>query len=274
VFDRFRTRGLEGKDIHSAWFEWSAPDGCDLDDPHAWAQANPSLGHRVSYENVVSERSVATDEGFARERLGQWSTTATQRVISVDSWDTVAVAAPNIGDASREAALAVDMAADRSSACVAAATWTRDDVAYVDVLEYRDGEPDWVVQKVAGVWAKHEIRAVVIDGMSGANSLIDPLRRAGITVTVTTGAQKSKACGGSYDAVMAGAVRHLNQRELNLALSVARKRRIGDGGFGWFRKDSESDISPLVAATLALWGLTSSEVAEKPRRRSGKATFV
>jgi hypothetical protein len=55
---------------------------------------------------------------------------------------------------------------------------------------------------------------------------------------------------------------------------LARKRQIGDSGFGWSRKDSESDITPVTAATLALWGLTSGEIAEKPKLRSGKACFV
>jgi hypothetical protein len=273
VFDRFRSRGLEGKDIHSAWFEWSAPDGCDLDDPEAWASANPSLGDRVSYENVIAERSLASDEGFARERLGMWSSSGTHRVISADSWD--AVADSNAADAGGEAELAIDVAPDRSTTSIAAATWTTTDgVAYVDVAECRQGEPDWAVRKVADIWERNSVRAVVIDGMSAANTLIDPLRRAGVTVTVTTATQMAKACGGFYDAVMFAQMWHLNQPELNVALSVARKRRIGDGGFGWSRRDSESDISPLVTVTLALWGLTSTEVEPRPKRRSGRACFA
>jgi hypothetical protein len=73
---------------------------------------------------------------------------------------------------------------------------------------------------------------------------------------------------------MDGQLRHLGQPALNVALSVARKRPIGDGGFGWSRKDSESDITPLVASTLALWGLTSGEIVMPPRPRTGKACFV
>ena len=33
-------------------------------------------------------------------------------------------------------------------------------------------------------------------------------------------------------------------------------------------------IFGIVAATLALWALTSSEVAEKPRMRSNRAVFA
>ena len=272
VFDRFRTRGVEGKDHRSAWFEWSAPPGCDLDDPTVWAQANPALGGRVSYENVVAERSVASDEGFARERLGMWSDIASQRVISSASWDPLA--APNLIDAGGEVSVAIDVSPDRSVASIASAGWTTDGVPYVDVVETRRGEPDWGVQRFVDICSRHQVVAVVIDGMSAANTLIDPLEQRGITVTVTTARQMAKAFGGFYDSVMDGQLRHLGQPVLNVALSVARKRPIGDGGFGWSRKDSESDITPLVASTLALWGLTSGEIVMPPRPRTGKACFV
>ncbi|MBX7433482.1 hypothetical protein JDV09_15380 [Mycobacterium sp. Y57] len=272
VFARFRARGLDGKDRRSAWFEWSAPDGCDLDDPEAWAAANPSLGHRVTYDNVLAERGVATDEGFGRERLGMWSDVGTQRVISADSWRAVADA--NLRDAGKDVAVALDVSPDRSVATIASAAWTADGLPYVDVVESRRGQPDWGVQRFVDICGRHEVRAVVVDGMSAANTLIDPLQQAGVTVTVTTARQMAAACGGFYDAVMDAKMRHLDQPLLNTALSVARKRRIGDSGFGWSRKDSEADITPVTAATLALWALTSSEVAAKPKRRSGKATFV
>lgn len=272
VFDRFRTRGLEGKDHRSAWFEWSAPPGCDLDDPVAWAVANPALGGRLAYDNVIAERAVASDEGFARERLGMWSDVTVQRVISADSW--AVCADPNLVDAGGDVAVALDVSPDRSVATIAAAGWTADGLPFVDVVESRRGSAEWGVARFVELCSRHEVRAVVVDGMSAANSLIDPLRQAGITVTVTSASQMSKACGGLFDAVMDGKFRHLDQPILNSALSVARRRKIGDSGWGWSRKDSESDITAVTAATLALWGLTSSEVAEKPRVRSGNACFV
>jgi phage terminase large subunit-like protein len=145
---------------------------------------------------------------------------------------------------------------------------------YVDVVESRRGEPDWGVQRFVDLVERHDVRAVVVDGASAAFSLVDPLRQRGLTVTVTTARQMAAAFGGFYDAVMDGNLRHLDQPLLNTALAAARKRTIGDSGFGWSRKDSESDITPVTAATLALWGLTSGEVAEKPKVRSGKACFV
>ena len=272
VFDRMRNRGIEGKDHQMAWFEWSAEPTCDLDDPQAWAQANPALGLSIMPDTVLTERAAASDEGFARERLGMWSDITSQRVISADSWAVCASA--NLKDAGGEVSFAFDVSPDRSTATIASAAWTVDGLPYVDVVESRRGEPDWGVQRFVEMCSRHDVRAVVVDGASAANSFVDPLRQAGLTVSVTSARQMASAFGGFFDAVMDGRLRHLDQPLLNTALSAARKRTIGDSGFGWSRKDSESDITPVTAATLALWGLTSGEVAEKPKLRSGKACFV
>jgi hypothetical protein len=55
-----------------------------------------------------------------------------------------------------------------------------------------------------------------------------------------------------YDAVDQDALRHLNTAELNAAIHGAATRPLGDA-WAWSRKSSGTDISPLVACTLALW---------------------
>jgi phage terminase large subunit-like protein len=272
VFTRTRDDALSGQSRRLCWHEWSCLGAVDLDDPLMAASANPALGGRLHWDVVQGERARFSDEGYARERLGMWSSAASHRVISADSWSIVADS--NLRDGGREVAVALDVSPDRSTATLASASWTVDGLPYVDVVESRRGEPDWGIQRFVDLCERHDVRAVVVDGASAAFSLVDPLRQRGITVTVTTARQMAAAFGGFYDAVMDGKVRHLDQPPLNAALASARKRSIGDSGFGWSRKDSESDITPVTAATLALWGLTSSEVEERPRVRSGKACFV
>jgi len=272
VFTRTRVDALSGKSSRLSWHEWSCDGAVDLDDPLLAASANPSLGGRLQWDVVFGERARFSDEGFARERLGMWDSAGSQRVISADSWQVCADA--NLRDAGGEVAIALDVSPDRSTATIASAAFTVDGLPYVDVVESRRGEPDWGVQRFVDLCDRHDVRAVVVDGASAAFSLVDALRQRGVTVTVTTARQMAAAFGGFYDAVMDGQLRHLDQPILNSALAVARKRQIGDSGFGWSRKDSESDITAVTAATLALWGLTSSEIAEKPRARTGKACFV
>lgn len=83
------------------------------------------------------------------------------------------------------------------------------------------------------------------------------------------------ACAKFFDAVMARTVVHTDQPQLNVALSVARKREVA-GGWAWNRKDPMSDITPLVACTLALWGAQASTV-KRPgsgQRREGRRAVV
>jgi len=272
VFTRIRDDALSGKSSRLAWHEWSCTGSADLDDPISAASSNPALGGRLQWDVVQGERARFSDEGFARERLGMWDSANSQRVISADSWKVVA--ASNLIDDGGEVSIAIDVSPDRSTATIASAAWTVDDIPYVDVIESRRGEPDWGVAKFVELVERHNVRAVVIDAASNANTLIDPLRQFGVTVTVTNARQMSVACGMFYDAVMEQTMRHLDQPLLNSALSAARKRPIGDGGWGWSRKNSESDITPVTASTLALWGLLSDEIEQKPRVRSGKACFV
>lgn len=272
VFTRMRDDALSGKSSRLAWHEWSCDGTVDLDDPLQAASANPSLGGRLQWDVIFGERARFSDEGFARERLGMWDSASSHRVISADSW--AVCADPNLTDSNGDVAVAFDVSPDRSTATIAAAGWSVDGLPFVDVVESRRGEPDWGIQRFVDLCERHEVRAVVIDGMSAANTLIDPLTQRGITVTVTSANQMAKACGGLYDAVMDGKFRHLDQPLLNSALAAARRRKIGDSGWGWSRKDSESDITPVTAATLALWGLVSSEVAKPPRQRTGNACFV
>jgi phage terminase large subunit-like protein len=270
VFSRLRTEALAGTSEGLLYAEFGAPPDVDLDDRKAWT-VNPSYPLRTPERAILRLRRMLSDDDFAREALGIWDGAACYRVISIDSWN--AIANPNLQDAGGEISVAIDVSPDRSVASIATAAWTTEGVPYVDVIESRRGDPDWGIQKFVDLSSRHQVRAVVIDRLSAANSLIDPLEQRGVAVTATTATQMAKAFGTFVDAVMDGKMRHLDQPALSVALSVARKRNIGDGGFGWSRKDSESDITPLVASTLALWGLTSSEV-NQPKRRSGKAMFA
>jgi hypothetical protein len=49
-------------------------------------------------------------------------------------------------------------------------------------------------------------------------------------------------------------LRHLGTPELDAAVAGAITRPLGDA-WAWSRKSSSVDISPLVASTMALWGL-------------------
>jgi len=271
LFTRVRAAGLAGDDSRLCWHEWSADGAVDLDDQQQWALTNPALGIRLDIDTIADERAIMDDQTFMRERLGAWDSAGVHRVISAQAW--AACADPGLVDGGKEVSVAVDTSPDRSVTSLVAAGWSRDGLPYIDLLESRRGDPGWAVPKIVELWSRHQVRAVVVDSVSAANTLIDPLRRAGVTVTTTNAPRMAQACGGFYDRVISGALRHLDQTALAVALAAARKRKVGDG-WAWSRASSDADITSLVGSTLSLWALESSEVAPRPKPRTNRATFV
>jgi hypothetical protein len=95
----------------------------------------------------------------------------------------------------------------------------------------------------------------VVDGSGPAGSLIPDLEKAGLTVHPVTSRELIDACGGFYDAVLESKIRIRRNPKLDEAAAGAARRRVGDA-WAWTRKSAAADISPLVAATLAIWGAT------------------
>jgi hypothetical protein len=108
--------------------------------------------------------------------------------------------------------------------------------------------------------------------LSPAATILDDLKKRRIHVTMTGAAEMKAACGSFYDGVHEGWLWHIDQPQLNLSLSMARKRDLQDA-WAWNRKLSTADITPLVASTLALWGAQNSTV-KKPIRRGGGRKVV
>jgi hypothetical protein len=81
----------------------------------------------------------------------------------------------------------------------------------------------------------------------------------------------AQACGQFYDAtVETGRLRHVDQQEMNDALKAAVTRPLGDA-WAWDRKRPTADITPITAATLALWGFT---VASTPPKNAGRGRVI
>lgn len=267
VFTRTRLDALSGKSGRKCWHEWSMDPDASLDDLSAVATANPALGGRLQVAVLEAERGEMSDEGYGRERGGMWSNASTASVIDAESWANVRDTTSLVED---RFALAVEVSPDRATAAVALAGQRADGKWHVELEEQRSGVGWLAPYLIRLVEANPQIRAVVIDGISPAASIIDELTQAKIKVTTTGVREMSSACGQFYDGVMEGWLRHLDQPQLNFALSTARKRPLGDS-WAWNRKNSGSDITPLVACTLALWGAQNSTV-KKPVRRSGRSS--
>ncbi len=260
VLSRIRSRALKGDDPGLAYFEWSAdasiPDDVTAEmaaDPVVWAAANPALGVRIRGEWVDLERRSMDPRTFAVERLGvgDWPNPdgSAASVIDPLKWDALAVAPGEVG---QPMCVAFDVSPDRSWSTITAAWPAGDGFQHVEVVDRRRGT-GWITAKVAEIVEKHEPIAVICDARGPAASLLHELHQAGIEVTVVSSSEHAQGCGLLFDRVEQGTIRHLGTPELAAAVRGATKRPLGDA-WAWSRRTSGVDITPLVSATLALWG--------------------
>lgn len=246
------------------WFEWSAPPGCDIRDREGWRQADPALGWRIRETTLASDAANDPEWVFRTEVLCQWSEGSLEGPFPPGSWESC------LDDQSQIAAdspvvWALDVSWDRSTAHIAVAGLRGDGLPHVEPVASRAGT-DWVVAWFTD--ADHPDRATrpIALQTTGApvSSLAADLETAGLTVVPWTGSDLGRACGSFYDAVRAGVLRHRVNPILDVAAATASTRPFGDSWL-WDRKKSATDISPLVAATGALWCLTNG-IPPPPKR--------
>jgi phage terminase large subunit-like protein len=244
----------------TAYLEFSADDkapGFDPGDEKMWAKMMPALGHTQTVETLRAIYQKFVLDGklniWLRAFLNVWVDRVSDPVFPAGSWEACANAE---AERATRPILAIDVSADRKHACIAIAAQTTDGVNMIRVVDYRPGT-DWVVNRVLELRETYELIEVVADSIGPVRSLVVDLANEYVEVRETTTNELVAACGLIYDAVKQGAVVHFSDPSLELAVVNAETRTLGDA-WAWTRRKSaeetDTDISPLVACTLAHWG--------------------
>lgn len=256
--ERGRELVAQGQQSGMAYFEWSSPeDVVDLDE--ALLGCHPAVGRTISLANLRADFESMEPAEAERAYLNRWTTQTTASPVPVSTWNRREDSAMQLGD---DVCFAVDFTPDRAAASIAAAGPVGDDLHGVEVVEHRSGT-EWVVSRCIELWDRWQPRAFVVDAAGPAGSLVPDLVAAGVVVQTTYSRDMAQACGRLFDAVVNDKLRHRGQAPLSAAVAGAGKRKLGDA-WAWSRSSSAVDISPLVAATLALWGVTS--IPERPKQ--------
>jgi phage terminase large subunit-like protein len=264
VFTMLRAEALAGEVDDVGYVEISADRGSDQSDRGQWRKMNPSFPHRTSERAILRMLKALGSDSFEREARGIWDEfTVHQPVVKAARWAELVDVGPD--GSVKPDALAVDMSHGRDISIAAA--WCENDSTHLEEVWAgvdTAAAVEWLTEK-----AGRRI-PVVVDSVGPAASLTPELRARKCKVRATNGADMARACGLFENAVNADALTHGGQKTLGDALQNARKRPIRDaGGWGWDRRDPNSPIHPLVAATLALLGAT-----ENQRASGGGATFA
>ena len=292
-FNAMRTRGRaavdEGRSSTIAFFDWCALPGMPRDLPETWRTCMPALCPAPvrgvckcsrEWRHTVTARAIQAELETYAEELEEFDRAylnisrdlneldGDPNVPSLEEWALLEDLSAEGGDV---VALALDVTPDAGWASIVAVGETPAGLPRVKVLDHGAGM-GWVVGRIRQLHERLNPLCWVIDDKSAAGRFLLPLEQAGIVrmapphddprqgpqrgqLWVPTVQQLGAACGSFTDAVRQGQLVHAGQEEMTVALDGAKTRPLGDGAWAWGRKIASADISPLVAATLALAGL-------------------
>lgn len=267
AFATMRKSAHDGLNPRLAWWEWCAQWGDDLDDHDVWIRTNPAVATgRVPLQAIVDDRAVLPPDTFRAERLSMWVPHAAgDRVFDPAVWEafTDPKSVPVV-----DLSIGVDAGPSRDSATVCLAGRRADGRLHVEWYVSAPGVtwlPGWVATHLG------RVRAVVVDER-GATAELD---WAGARVRPTTVGHRDVAiaAGQFVDAVADGELRHRGQVELSRGVLSAKQRpMLGGQAFGWDRKTPGS--SALIAASLALWGVTCVRPTRPRRNTTGEREAI
>lgn len=264
-------------DLATALFEWSAPEDADLLDIDGILQANPSVGHRpMFFESIMSDLLGDEPEAVKRtEILCQWVTALVETAIDPEDWQAIAdgvefdhtgklvAAGSMIADGSR-VTLGIDTSGNRAKTYLAVGGYRDDGLLHGEVIAQRAGML-WLKPVVKKLVENLGITQVAVQSRGcPAAEFVSVLKEIeGLQVVEIAGTALGASCGQLRDHIRDGRMRHRSQPVLDLAVSGAVTKKLGEV-LVWDRAGSVVDVAPLVAVGNALYALENVIEEEQP----------
>jgi len=244
-----RNRVNAGLDSRTLYIEFSAPDDADWLDPLTWWSTMPALGFTVTEEKVAAEAESLGETEFRRAYLNQWRDMMhSEWKIPEPKWTLCMDKDAGITD---KIVWAIDVSPDRARISISVASLLPEGPVFIEAIETFASTTD-AIEALAQLVADHG--GLVFYDHVTTGSLAPDMDEAGIVAFPITARDVIQAAAALYDAVVNHRVRHTGDYVLTEALSGAATRKVGEG-WTWARGPSMSDISSLVAATIAHWML-------------------
>ena len=253
VLNGLRAQALQTVEPSVFWAEWSADPKLAPDNPEAWRQANPALGHLIDEDVIRQAQATDKPAAFETESLSRW-------VDSIESpwpygkWDECADTGLVVGPG-LPTWFGFDITPDRRRADLVAAQLQTDGKIAVGLVQswHSDNAVDdrIITGDVAGWARKYSAQVVAFDKWTGA-SVAQRLGTVGIPTVDVSGVSFAQACDLTLSNMVAGRIVHAAQPELNAAMAACAKKPMADGGWRIVRRGATVPISAAVSLIMCV----------------------
>jgi hypothetical protein len=225
VLNSLRASALAGEDKALGLFEWSAPEGCDLDDPQGWVSANPGLGLTVSESALRSAMLTDPPAVYRTESLCQ-RVDQLDAAVDLAAWRSAADPTSTLAAVRSRVVACVDVAPDGAHITLAGAAVLDDGRVRVEAFRAWDSV-DKARRELPDLLGK--IRPAALgwfpSGPAAALGVtlreLEPIELKGIDVT---------ECCQEFAALVAGGqILHPNDPLLNAHVAGTARLHSGDG---------------------------------------------
>jgi phage terminase large subunit-like protein len=240
----------DSEDGSFALRELSAPDDADWHDLAIAGEVNPLVSPEALAQRFASPTQ--NERSWRRFTLNQWLDPASEEgVITPDEWDALL-------DESGERptgvlCFGVDVSLERDIASICVAGYLPGEKVLIQVIDSGLGV-SWVPERLVKIVEANSALPVIIDNVGPAGALIPRLQEWDIDVRETNTREFAQSLAVLLDLIKEDRLRHRGDPPLRHAVQGAATRPLSDSR-AWSRKASLTDVSPLVASTLAAWGL-------------------
>ena len=226
VLNQLRESALSGRDPSIFLAEWSGPEGCDLDNWQAIAQANPGLGHTVSAQAIASAQNTDPPAVYRTEVLCQRVETLDE-AINLAAWRDCQDSAGTLDSLRDRVVACVDVAPDGEHVTLAVAAQLDDGRVRIELSDAWKNTRD-ARAHLPALLDQITPRATAWFP-SGPAAALAPILRPRTGSVELKGQEVNAACMGLADLVSARRIIHPGDPLLDAHITGAQRYYTGDG---------------------------------------------
>jgi phage terminase large subunit-like protein len=234
------------------YYEYSAPDFCDIWDRKAWAMANPSMGYLISVEAIEETIASSTTDAARTESLCQWIS-ALNCPFSIEVLE-------NSSDSTLEMAVGAytvfgfDVSPSRRNASLVAGSLLPDGRIGIGILETYSSQVAIDELKMAAsikAWCDIYHPRLVCYDKYATQTIADRLINSGVVCEDVSGQQFYKACGDLLEGLTNLRVVHNGQKEL-IEQFQNTAAKTNDSAWRIIKRRSSGDISAPIGLAMCV----------------------